>query len=41
MRSASDFRSGEIVKAEIWEKEVASKYNTLCVFEDSNKCVDM
>ena len=41
MRSASDFRSGEVVKSEIWENEVASKYNTLCVFEDSNKCVDM
>ena len=41
MRSASDFRSGEIVKAEIWKKEVNPKYNTLCVFEDSNKCVDM
>lgn len=41
MRSSSDFRSGEIVKSEIWEKEINPKYNTLCVFEDSNKCVDM
>ena len=41
MRSAQDFRSGDIVKAEIWKNEISSKYNTLCVFEDSNKCVDM
>ena len=41
MRSSSDFRSGEIVKSEIWEKEIKPKYNTLCVFEDSNKCVNM
>ena len=24
-----------------WEKEIKNEYNTLCVFEDSNKCVDM
>lgn len=41
MRDSSDMRSGEIVKKEIWEKEIKNEYNTLCVFEDSNKCVDM
>lgn len=41
MREDRDFRSGEVVKQEIWEREVEPYYNTLCVFEDSNKCVDM
>lgn len=41
MRPAGDNRSGEIVKKELWEKYVEPYYNTLCVFEDSNKCVDM
>ena len=41
MRDSSDMRSGEIVKKEIWEKEIKNEYNTLCIFEDSNKCVDM
>lgn len=41
MRPTNDNRSGEIVKKELWEKYVEPYYNTLCVFEDSNKCVDM
>lgn len=41
MRDSKDFRSGEIVKKELWEKCVEPNYNTLCVFEDSNKCADM
>lgn len=41
MRPVNDYRSGEIVKKELWEKYVEPYYNTLCVFEDSNKCVDM
>lgn len=41
MRDSSDFRSGEISKRELWEKNIESHYNTLCVFEDSNKCVNM
>lgn len=41
MRDSKDFCSGEIVKKELWEKHVEPNYNTLCVFEDSNKCADM
>lgn len=41
MRDSNDFRPGDVVKKEIWENEIKNKYNTLCVFEDSNKCVDM
>lgn len=41
MRPINDNRSGEIVKKELWEKYIEPYYNTLCVFEDSNKCVNM
>lgn len=41
MRPTNDNRSGDIVKKELWEKYVEPNYNTLCVFEDSNKCVNM
>ena len=41
MRDSKDFRSGEIVKKELWEQCVEPKYNTLSVYEDSNKCADM
>ena len=41
MRGANDFRSGEIVKKELWEQCIEPKYNTLSVYEDSNKCADM
>ena len=41
MRPNNDNRSGDIVKKELWEKYVEPYYNTLCVFEDSNKCVNM
>lgn len=41
MRPVNDYRSGEIAKKELWEKYVEPYYNTICVFEDSNKCVNM
>ena len=41
MRPTNEYRSGEIVKKELWEKYVELYYNTICVFEDSNKCVNM
>ena len=41
MRPTNDNRSGDVVKKELWEKYVEPNYNTLCVFEDSNKCVKM
>lgn len=41
MRPTNEYRSGEIVKKELWEKYVEPYYNTICVFEDSNKCVNM
>lgn len=41
MRPTDDNRSGDIVKKELWEKYIEPNYNTLCVFEDSNKCVNM
>ena len=41
MRPVNEYRSGEIVKKELWEKYVEPYYNTICVFEDSNKCVNM
>ena len=41
MRDNKDFRSGEVYKKMIWKSHIELNYNTLCVFEDSNKCVDM
>ena len=41
MRPTDDYRPGEIVKKELWKKYVEPYYNTICVFEDSNKCVNM
>ena len=41
MRPANDNRPGETVKKELWKKYVEPYYNTICVFEDSNKCVNM
>lgn len=41
MRPTNDNRSGDVVKKELWEKYVEPNHNTLCVFEDSNKCVNM
>ena len=41
MRPVNDSRSGEIVKKELWEKYIEPYCNTICVFEDSNKCVNM
>ena len=41
MRPINDNRSGDVLKKDLWEKYIDPYYNTLCVFEDSNKCVDM
>lgn len=41
MRPVNDNRSGDVLKKDLWEKYIDPYYNTLCVFEDSNKCVDM
>lgn len=41
MRDNRDFRSGEVYKKMMWKSHIELNYNTLCVFEDSNKCVDM
>ena len=40
-RSRGDFSSGEIYKRKMYEQHIQGKYNVLCVFEDSNKCVSM
>ena len=40
-RSRGDFSSGEIYKRKMYEQRIQDKYNVLCVFEDSNKCVSM
>lgn len=41
MRKLNDFRSGDIVKKELYEQYVLDNYNVLFVLEDSRKCVDM
>ena len=41
MRPINDNRPGDVLKKDLWEKYIDPYYNTLCVFEDSNKCVDM
>ena len=41
MRPVNDNRPGDVLKKDLWEKYIDPYYNTLCVFEDSNKCVDM
>ena len=40
-REPGDFTSGEIYKRKMYEQQIQGKYNVLCVFEDSNKCVSM
>ena len=40
-RSQRDFSSGEVYKRKMYEQQIQDKYNVLCVFEDSNKCVSM
>lgn len=41
MRSNGDNRSGDIVKKELFEGAILNDFTPLCVFEDSNKCVNM
>lgn len=41
MRDAKDFSHGQDTKKKLYEDYILDKYNVLCVFEDSNKCVDM
>lgn len=41
MRDSSDYSHGYDAKKKIYEDYIKGKYNVLCVFEDSNKCVDM
>ena len=41
MRDDKDNRKGAISKQELYEKYVKDRYNVLCVFEDSNSCVQM
>lgn len=41
MRTTGDYRSGDIVKKEIYDKHIKNKYNVLFVLEDSQKCVNM
>ena len=41
MRDSKDFSHGQDTKKALYEKHILGKYNVLCVFEDSNKCVDM
>jgi hypothetical protein len=41
MRNANDYRPDEIVKKEIYEREIKGKYDIICVFDDRNKVVDM
>ncbi len=40
-RSQGDFSSGDVYKLKMYEQLIQGKYNVLCVFEDSNKCVKM
>ena len=42
LRSETDNRKGAITKKDLYEKLIAEHgYNVLCVFEDSNSCVEM
>lgn len=41
MRKEQDYRSGDIVKKEIYEQHILNKYSVVTVLEDSQKCVDM
>jgi hypothetical protein len=41
MRDAKDFSHGQDTKKKLYEDFILDKYNVLCVFEDSNKCVNM
>lgn len=41
MRKEGDFSKGDVYKKEIYENHVKQKYDVLCVYEDSNRCVEM
>lgn len=41
MRNKRDFRPDEVIKKEIFEKEIDPKYNVICVFDDRDKVVKM
>ena len=41
MRNANDYRPDEVIKKEIYEREIKGKYDIICVFDDRNKVVDM
>jgi hypothetical protein len=41
MRPERQFGLGNAVKKELYEKYIKGKYNVLCVFEDSDSCVEM
>jgi hypothetical protein len=39
MRKNNDFSHGDDYKEKVYRDKIEGKYNVLCVFEDSNKCV--
>lgn len=39
MRKNNDFSHGDDYKEKVYREKIEGKYNVLCVFEDSNKCV--
>ncbi len=41
MRAEGDMRKDSIIKREIYEREIAGKYNVLFVLDDRNQVVDM
>lgn len=41
LRPGKCFDSGEDFKKKVYEEHIKDKYNVICVFEDSQKCVDM
>ena len=41
MRKNNDFTHGDDYKRKVYKEHIENKYNVLCVFEDSNKCVKM
>jgi len=41
MRNEKDFSHGPDCKKKLYEDYILDRYNVLCVFDDSDKCVDM
>lgn len=39
MRSEKDYRADDVIKKELYEKYVKSKYNVLCVYDDRDRVV--